>query len=48
LDTLVGLADGDWLAAMGGPLRMAVDTAAGLPHLAFLVAGLALYWRIDR
>jgi hypothetical protein len=39
---------GDWLAAMGGPLRMAVDLAMGLPHLAFLAAGAALYWRVER
>lgn len=48
LDLLEGLRGGDWLAAMGGPLRLAVDFAAGLPHLVFLIAGLILYWRVER
>jgi lipopolysaccharide export LptBFGC system permease protein LptF len=39
---------GDWLAAMGGPIRLAVDLAMGLPHLVFLAVGTLLYWRVDR
>jgi hypothetical protein len=37
-----------WLTAGGGPARMAVDLAMAAPYLAFLVLGLALYWRMDR
>ncbi len=48
LDHLERFRGGDWLTAMGGPLRMAVDLAAGLPHLIFLVPGIVLYWRMDR
>jgi lipopolysaccharide export system permease protein len=48
LDFLERSRGGDWLAAMGGPLRLAVDLAAGLPHLIFLIAGAILYWRVDR
>ena len=45
LETFAG---GDWLRAMGGPLRMAVDLAMGLPHVVFLAIGAALYWKMDR
>jgi lipopolysaccharide export LptBFGC system permease protein LptF len=48
LDLLERSRGGDWLTAMGGPLRMAVDCAAGLPHLLFAIAGVVLYWRVDR
>lgn len=45
LETFEG---GDWLTAMGGPLRMAVDLAMGLPHAAFLAVGGWIYWKMDR
>jgi lipopolysaccharide export LptBFGC system permease protein LptF len=48
LDFLESQGGGDWLAVMGGPLRLAVDLAAGLPHLLFLILGAVLYWRVDR
>ncbi len=48
LDYLERFRGGDWLVAMGGPLRMAVDLAVGLPHLLFLGLGIVLYWRMDR
>jgi hypothetical protein len=48
LNLLERFKGGDWLTAMGGPLRMAVDLAMGLPHLVFLTTGIVLYWRVDR
>jgi lipopolysaccharide export LptBFGC system permease protein LptF len=48
LDLLESFRGGDWLAAMGGPLRLAVDLALGLPHLVFLAVGIVLYRRVDR
>ena len=48
LDFLERFRGQDWLTAMGGSLRAAVDLAAGLPHLVFLVIGGVLYWRMDR
>ncbi len=48
LDLLEGMRGGDWLTAMGGPLRLAVDVAAALPHMVFLAVGIVLYWRVDR
>jgi lipopolysaccharide export LptBFGC system permease protein LptF len=48
LDHLESARGGDWLKAMGGPLRLAVDAAMGLPHLIFLAAGSVLYWRVER
>ncbi len=48
LDLLESFRGGDWLTAMGGPLRLAVDLALGIPHIFFLVIGVILYRRVDR
>jgi lipopolysaccharide export LptBFGC system permease protein LptF len=48
LDLLESFRGGDWLTAMGGPLRLAVDLSMGVPHLVFLAVGIFLYRRADR
>jgi lipopolysaccharide export LptBFGC system permease protein LptF len=48
LNLLERFEGGNWLRAMGGPLRLAVDAAMGLPHLLFLGLGATLYRKMDR
>jgi lipopolysaccharide export LptBFGC system permease protein LptF len=47
-DYLRRFAGSPWMSAVGGPMRLSVDLAVGLPHLVFLIVGVTLYWRMDR
>ncbi len=47
-DLLVRFGEARWLAAAGGPSRLAVDLAMAAPCVVFLAVGAVLYRRMDR